>query len=60
MKKMKAGFLAIFVMAVSGPALACFKSGEQVSGMNKVCYYKCIEGTRAITISAVELCPLSL
>lgn len=38
----------------------CFKSGEQTSGMNKICYYKCSSGDAAITISSVSLCPLSI
>lgn len=52
----------IFVglLFASHAASACFLSGEQVSGMNKICYYNCVGGTRAITISAVSLCPLSL
>lgn len=38
----------------------CFKTGERVDGMNKICFYKCPSGDAAITISAVELCPLSI
>lgn len=41
-------------------AAVCFKSGEQVSGMNKICYYNCLGSQAAITIGAVELCPLSI
>ncbi len=41
-------------------AFACFLAGEQVSGMNKICYYDCVDGTKAITISSVALCPLSI
>ncbi len=41
-------------------AMTCFKSGEQISGMNKICYYNCLGSTAAITISAVELCPLNI
>jgi len=41
-------------------AVTCFKSGEQVSGMNKICYYNCLGSQAAITIGAVELCPLSI
>src|ERR1700730_7509306 len=33
--------------------------GEQMSGMNKICYYDCLESAAAITIGAAELCPLS-
>ena len=41
-------------------ATTCFKSGEQTSGMNKICYYNCLGSTKAITISATSLCPLSI
>ena len=41
-------------------AFACFLSGEQTSGMNKICYYNCISGTKAITISSLALCPLNI
>ena len=41
-------------------AVVCFKSGEQTSGMNKICYYDCMGSTAAITISSVQLCPLSI
>ena len=41
-------------------AAGCFKSGEETSGMNKICYYRCTTGTKAITISSTSLCPLSL
>ena len=38
----------------------CFKSGEQRSGMNKICYYNCIGGTVAINVSSTQLCPLTI
>lgn len=41
-------------------ATTCFKSGEQTSGMNKICYYNCLGSQAAITIGAVELCPLTI
>ncbi len=41
-------------------AATCFLKGEQTSGMNKVCYYDCLGSIYAITIGAVELCPLSI
>ena len=41
-------------------AAGCMLKGERTSGMNKICYYKCLGGERAITIGATELCPLSL
>jgi len=41
-------------------AVLCFKSGERVSGMNKICYYDCLGSTVAINISSVSLCPLTI
>ena len=41
-------------------AAFCPKSGEQRAGQNKICYYRCLSGTVAITISAISLCPLSI
>lgn len=41
-------------------ATMCFKSGEQESGMNKICYYDCLGSAYAITISNVQLCPLTI
>ncbi len=41
-------------------AVICFLKGEQISGMNKICYYDCLGSIAAITIGAVQLCPLSI
>lgn len=41
-------------------AAICFKSGEQTSGMNKICYYDCLGSQVAINVSSVSLCPLSI
>ena len=41
-------------------AVTCFLTGEQVSGMNKICYYNCLGSTAAITIGSTQLCPLSI
>tara|TARA_B100000780_G_C20755902_1_gene300292 strand:+ start:169 stop:441 length:273 start_codon:yes stop_codon:yes gene_type:complete len=38
----------------------CFKTGEQTSGMNKICFYDCLGSAAAITVSSVDLCPLSI
>jgi len=57
---MKKIALVLILAATAAPAWACFFSHEQTDGMNKICYYKCVSGMRAITISAVSLCPLSL
>ncbi|EJB04818.1 hypothetical protein Rleg9DRAFT_3677 [Rhizobium leguminosarum bv. trifolii WSM597] len=41
-------------------AMMCMKSGEQTSGMNKICYYDCMGSTKAITVRATDLCPLTI
>ena len=41
-------------------AMTCFLKGEQISGMNKICYYDCLGSMAAITISSVRLCPLTI
>lgn len=41
-------------------ALVCFGTGEQISGMNKICFYNCAGSGAAITISSVKLCPLTI
>jgi len=60
MKVLKSLLIAVSLSIGSSPVFACFLSGERTSGMNKICYYDCVSGTRAITISSVALCPLSL
>jgi len=37
-----------------------FKSGEQVTGMTKQCFYNYLGSTISRTVSAVSLCPLSV
>jgi len=41
-------------------AAFCSFSHETVSGMNKLCFYKCISGMTAITIASYKICPISL
>jgi hypothetical protein len=41
-------------------ATTCFKSGEQISGMNKICYYNCMGSTVAINVRSLEFCPMSI
>ena len=38
----------------------CFKKGERVSGLNKICTYTCTSGDKSITIKSTQLCPLSI
>ena len=39
-------------------SLQCTKSGEQRSGLGKICYYNCLGTTRALNLSATDLCPI--
>ena len=41
-------------------AVNCPKTGEQTSGMNKICFYNCVGSMTAITVGATQLCPLSI
>ena len=41
-------------------AATCFKKSERVSGMNKICTYRCVSGDASITVKAHELCPISI
>ena len=38
----------------------CFLKGEKTDGMNKTCFYSCLSGEAAITISSTSLCPLNI
>jgi hypothetical protein len=55
-----ATLLSFMLMPFSAHALLCFKSGEEISGMNKICYYSCGGSRAAITVASYELCPLSI
>jgi|RhiMetdeSRZDD1v2_1073273.scaffolds.fasta_scaffold300780_2 hypothetical protein len=39
---------------------ACFSTGEQDAGMNKICYYDCLGSPVAINIESTQLCPLTI
>lgn len=41
-------------------AVACFLKGEQVSGLNKICFYDCAGSGRAITIKSYQVCPVTI
>jgi hypothetical protein len=41
-------------------ALVCFHTGDEISGMNKICYYDCGGSRAAITVRSTTLCPLSI
>lgn len=42
------------------PPMTCFKTGEVVSGMNKICTYNCAGSAAARTIGAADICPLTI
>lgn len=68
-------YIAVIALLITTPALSkeinyskpvriaqvtCFAAGEQISGMNKICFYDCLGSRAAITVSAVSLCPISI
>ena len=53
-------FFFWMVLFFSMPNEMCFFSHEKDAGMNKICFYDCPSGDVAITISAVELCPMTI
>ena len=54
-------FVAASIVSVPlGYCATCFFQYEEPAGMNKICYYSCITGRAAITISSVQLCPLTI
>ncbi len=38
----------------------CFYKSDEVSGLNKICYYSCASGEAAYTVKAAQLCPLTI
>lgn len=67
---MQATIIALALIAHSNPqgglshrqlvSATCFKTGEQSSGMNKICYYNCLGSAAAVTVASYELCPLTI
>jgi hypothetical protein len=43
-----------------GAGTVCFASGEEVSGMNKMCYYNCLGSRTAVNVSVTDLCQLTI
>jgi hypothetical protein len=41
-------------------ALICFRTGEQTSGVNRICLYNCFGSAAAITVSIAVSCPLTI
>lgn len=57
---MKKTLMGIALVLGSSAASACFLSGEETDGMNKICYYQCASGRKAITVRAMKMCPMSI
>ena len=54
-------FVAVSVAYVPlGHCATCFFEYEEPAGMNKICYYTCLTGRVAITVSSLRLCPLTI
>ncbi len=41
-------------------ALLCFSTGQEIDGLNKICYYDCAGSRAAITVSSIDLCPITI
>ena len=49
-----------FALETSTAAITCYKTGERISGTNKICYYDCAGSEATTTVGSHELCPLSI
>jgi hypothetical protein len=58
---MKKSLILIILSVISVCSLAGTGqlTGEQTSGLNKICYYNGVSGSFSKTVSNVSLCPLS-
>lgn len=45
---------------VNGMAEVCYSTRDEISGKNRICYYKCPSGEVAITISDTKRCPVNI
>jgi hypothetical protein len=52
--------LALVSFAESGLAATAYYSHEDISGLNKICYYTSSSGMVALTIRAHKVCPVSI
>lgn len=60
MKKLIVILIATMVLFTTAYACTAFKSGETVSGMNKICYYDHLGSTVAFNVKSHQLCPLTI
>lgn len=44
----------------SSSKIQCFKSGERVSGTNKICSYNCMGSEVTTNVASTRICPLSI
>jgi len=51
--------LLILLFSATLYAENCPYTGEQQSGMSKMCFYNCISGTKVLNVKAIELCPIT-
>ncbi len=55
------GFYLFLLFPVNNAyAVLCFKKGEYIRGMNKICIYDCLGSEAAITVKSYQLCPLNI
>lgn len=57
---MKRLMLVLLLISSSAFAGTAFFKYERTSGMNKICFYDYLGSEIAITIGAVQLCPLTI
>ena len=55
--------IALLIAAPSGSSgaqtVTAFKTGEQVTGMTKQCFYDALGNAYTLTLRSIDLCPLS-
>lgn len=52
-------FIITSGLSVSAFAATGFLSGERISGMNKICYYKVLGSTYTLNIKRHQNCPIT-
>jgi len=55
-----ATFVLLLASAAHGQSITAFKSGEMQTGVTKQCFYNALGSQHTLTISSVELCPLTV
>jgi len=60
LKKYLFSLMMIIVITYPSYSATCFYQYEQISGLNKICFYDCLGSARALTIKNYQLCPLSI